>query len=88
MKTILKVENLTKSFENTKVLNNINFEVEEGEFIAIMGQSGSGKSTLLYSISGMDRPTSGDVLLLGKEISKKALSKEKRLYDWLEKQGF
>lgn len=70
MKTILKVENLTKSFENTKVLNNINFEVEEGEFIAIMGQSGSGKSTLLYSISGMDRPTSGDVLLLGKEISK------------------
>lgn len=70
MKTILKVQNLCKSFEDTQVLNNINFEVEEGEFIAIMGQSGSGKSTLLYSISGMDRPTSGSVFICGKDISK------------------
>ena len=70
MKTILKVQDLSKSFEDTQVLNNINFKVEEGEFIAIMGQSGSGKSTLLYSISGMDRPTSGNILLCGKDISK------------------
>lgn len=70
MKTILGVQNLSKSFEDTQVLNNINFKVDEGEFIAIMGPSGSGKSTLLYSISGMDRPTSGDVLFCGKDISK------------------
>ena len=70
MKTILEVKNLYKSFEDTQVLNNINFKVDEGEFIAIMGQSGSGKSTLLYSISGMDRPTSGNVLFCGKDISK------------------
>lgn len=69
MKTILEVKNLCKNFENTQVLNNINFKVDEGEFIAIMGRSGSGKSTLLYSISGMDRPTSGNVLFSGKDIS-------------------
>ncbi|MDF2532157.1 MAG: transporter ATP-binding protein [Clostridia bacterium] len=70
MKTILDVKNLCKSFENTLVLNNINFKVNEGEFIAIMGRSGSGKSTLLYSISGMDKPTSGNVLFSGNDISK------------------
>ena len=70
MKTVLEVKNLSKSFEDTQVLNNINFKVEEGEFIAIMGQSGSGKSTLLYNISGMDRPTSGNILLCGNDISK------------------
>jgi putative ABC transport system ATP-binding protein len=70
VKTILDVQNLCKSFENTSVLNDISFKVQEGEFIAIMGQSGSGKSTLLYSISGMDRPTSGNVLFCGQDISK------------------
>lgn len=70
MKTILEVQNLCKDFDKTKVLNNINLNVEEGEFLAIMGQSGSGKSTLLYGISGMDRLSSGNVLLCGKDISK------------------
>lgn len=70
MRIILNVKNLCKSFEYTQVLNNINFKVDEGQFIAIMGRSGSGKSTLLYSISGMDRPTSGNVLFCGKDISK------------------
>lgn len=69
MKTVLEVKNLSKNFEDTQVLNNINFKVEKGEFIAIMGQSGSGKSTLLYSISGMDRPTTGNIILCGKDIS-------------------
>lgn len=70
MKTILEVNNLSKSFEDTKVLDNIDFNVNEGEFIAIMGQSGSGKSTLLYNISGMDRPTSGTIMFGGNDISK------------------
>lgn len=86
MRTILKVQNLYKSFEDTQVLNNINFDVEEGEFIAIMGQSGSGKSTLLYSISGMDSPTSGNVLLCGKDISK--LDDEKISEVRLKQMGF
>ena len=70
VKTILEVKNLSKSFEDTLVLNNIDFKVNEGEFIAIMGQSGSGKSTLLYNISGMDRPTSGTIMFGGNDISK------------------
>lgn len=69
MKTILEIKDLYKSFEEKEVLSNINLKVEEGEFIAIMGQSGSGKSTLLYCISGMDRPTSGNVIFGGKDIS-------------------
>lgn len=70
MKSVLEVKNLCKSFEDIQVLNNINFKVNNGEFIVIMGRSGSGKSTLLYSISGMDKPTSGNVLLCGNDISK------------------
>ena len=70
MKTIVDVQNLSKSFDDTQVLQDVSFKVDEGEFIAIMGQSGSGKSTLLYNISGMDRPTSGIVLFCGKDISK------------------
>lgn len=51
------------------VLNNIELEVYEGDFTVIMGSSGSGKSTLLYSISSMDKPTSGTVEFMGKDIT-------------------
>jgi putative ABC transport system ATP-binding protein len=86
MKTILEVKNLNKSFEDTQVLNDINFKVNEGEFIAIMGRSGSGKSTLLYNISGMDQPTSGNVLFDDKDISK--LGEEKLSKVRLKSMGF
>lgn len=86
MKTILEVKNLCKRFEATQVLKNINLKVDEGEFLAIMGQSGSGKSTLLYGISGMDRPTSGNVLFCGKDISK--LDDEKMSEIRLKQMGF
>ncbi|MBR6850812.1 MAG: ABC transporter ATP-binding protein, partial [Lachnospiraceae bacterium] len=51
------------------VLKNVNFSIEEGEMVGIMGPSGSGKSTLLYAVSGMDKATSGKVILDGKDIS-------------------
>ncbi len=86
MKKILEVQNFCKSFEDTQVLKDINFKVNKSEFIAIMGQSGSGKSTLLYCISGMDRPTSGNVLLCGKDISK--LEDEKMSEVRLKQMGF
>jgi putative ABC transport system ATP-binding protein len=86
VRTILEVKNLCKSFEDTKVLNDINFKVDEGEFIAIMGRSGSGKSTLLYNVSGMDRPTSGKVLLCGNDIS--TLNDEKMSEVRLKQMGF
>lgn len=70
--TILKAENLCKSFiigkNAVNVLKNVNLEIYEGDFTVIMGSSGSGKSTLLYSLSSMDKPTSGNVTLLGKDL--------------------
>ena len=73
MDTILSVRNLVKNFDDggkrtINVLNDISFDVDKGNFIAIMGPSGSGKSTLLYNISGMDRPTKGKIILEGKNI--------------------
>ncbi|MDS0524864.1 ABC transporter ATP-binding protein [Clostridium sp. SHJSY1] len=71
---VLKVNNLCKSFITGKashnIIRNLNLEVYEGEFIVIMGSSGSGKTTLLYNISGMDSVTSGNVNLLGIDITK------------------
>ena len=73
MESIIKTKNLCKSFilgkESNNVLKNINLEIYEGDFTVIMGSSGSGKSTLLYSLSTMDKPTSGTVELVGKDIS-------------------
>lgn len=66
---MIKIEQISKSFRDTKVLNDISFEINKGDFIAVMGPSGSGKSTLLYSISGMDRISSGCVLFDGVNIS-------------------
>ena len=70
----IKTENLVKEFgekENkVRVLDNINIEIKDGEFVSLMGPSGSGKSTLLYLVGGLDKPTSGKVLLNGKDINK------------------
>lgn len=69
---ILRVENLTKTYgngeEQINAVDHINFSVEKGEFVAIVGASGSGKSTLLHLLGGVDRPTSGKVFIDGKDI--------------------
>ncbi|KKP42971.1 MAG: ABC transporter, ATP-binding protein [Parcubacteria group bacterium GW2011_GWA2_33_14] len=65
------VKNLIKSFKDgqteTKVIKGIDLKVENGQFIAIMGRSGAGKSTLLYQMSLLDEPTSGEIIIDGKE---------------------
>ncbi|MEG0440142.1 MAG: ABC transporter ATP-binding protein [Solibacillus sp.] len=73
-KTIIKTEKLCKTFSSggvqQHVLKNLDISLVEGEFTVIMGSSGSGKSTLLYAISGMDKPTLGEIDFAGKNISK------------------
>lgn len=70
---ILKVENLCKTFglgeARVEAVKNVNFEVKKGEFIVVLGPSGSGKSTLLHIIGGMERPSSGRVIVEGRDIN-------------------
>ncbi len=71
---VLEVKDLCKTYVVNKrqnnVLKNVNFAVEDGEMVAIMGPSGSGKSTLLYAVSGMDAATSGNVMFEGKDLTR------------------
>ena len=73
MEEILSVKDLCKTYivrsNSNNVLCNINLSVREGEFVSVMGPSGSGKSTLLYTVSGMDSPTSGEVVFAGQNLS-------------------
>ncbi len=74
MEKVLDVKGLCKTYVVNKrqnnVLKNIDLTIEEGEMVSVMGPSGSGKSTLLYCVSGMDRPTAGEVKFDGRDISK------------------
>ena len=71
-KVLVNVENVTKNFrrgsEEIHVLQSLDLQVPEGEFLALMGPSGSGKSTLLNLMGGLDRPTSGSVTVAGERI--------------------
>lgn len=74
MDNIIEVKDVKKVFGSektvsTKVLDGVNMNVKEGEFVSLMGASGSGKSTLLYLIGGLDRDFTGDISVCGKSIS-------------------
>lgn len=72
---ILEVKNLKKIYttrfggNHVQALSDVSFSVEEGEYVAVMGESGSGKTTLLNILASLDKPTSGDVVLEGKSMS-------------------
>ena len=82
---LLEVQNLRKVYTTrfggaqVQALANVTFNVEKGEFTAIMGESGSGKTTLLNMLAALDRPTSGEVLLNGRSL---AAIPEKELADF------
>jgi polar amino acid transport system ATP-binding protein len=68
-KSIISIQNLTKSYGSTAVLKGVNLEVKKGEVVAIIGPSGSGKSTMLRCINAMEKITGGDILFNGKSIA-------------------
>lgn len=73
MASLISVQNVSKSYWRDKfeipVLNNITIDVEQGEFLALMGPSGSGKTTLLNLIAGIDKPSKGNIIVNGTDIS-------------------
>jgi putative ABC transport system ATP-binding protein len=81
--TLVQVVDLVKSFPvgggEVTILKGLNLEVKHGEFVSIVGPSGNGKSTLLNMITGIDRPTSGHVLVKGMEVNKMS---ENKLAAW------
>jgi putative ABC transport system ATP-binding protein len=90
MAAVVTIKNLTKGYvrgkQRVEVLRDLSLEIQEGEFVAIMGPSGSGKSTLLNIIGGLDRPDRGEVRVAGEDIAKLSSS---RLAKWRsQKVGF
>lgn len=73
MENVISVKNLKKSYmlgtKENIILEDINFDIKEGEFVSIMGPSGVGKSTLLYLLGGLDKATSGEIYISGKQLS-------------------
>lgn len=73
MSKVLETINLFKTYrvgtENVQVLNDVNLEIEAGEFVSVMGPSGSGKSTLLYLTGGLDKPSKGTIKIMNEDIS-------------------
>ena len=72
---MLKLENISKTFQETTVLENINLEIESGEIVSILGQSGSGKTTLLNLILGLEEPSGGEIFSDGINITHTLMEK-------------
>ena len=72
--TIVEFKNVMKQYGQGEAIqlanNDVNFTIDEGEFVVILGQSGAGKSTVLNMLGGMDTPTSGTITVAGQEVSK------------------
>src|SRR6187401_216315 len=80
---LIEITKLTKQFrkgdEVITPLSEVNLEIEQGDFVSLMGASGSGKSTLLNAVAGIDRPTSGQIVIHGTDIVRLSRS---QLADW------
>src|SRR5436190_8571985 len=65
----VELKNITKRFGEVAAVNNINFSVEEGELVALLGPSGGGKTTVLRMIAGLEMPTDGEILIRGQRVN-------------------
>lgn len=75
MGATIRFENIYKSYGITKVINNVNLDIEDGDFVTILGPSGAGKTTLLKMLAGFEDPTSGSIYVNGEDISVKPIHK-------------
>jgi sulfonate transport system ATP-binding protein len=85
--TELKIVDLSKTFGSVSVLKSVNLEVASGEFVAIVGRSGCGKSTLLRLMAGLEKPSTGGVLLDGEPLRRlnrtvRVMFQDARLLPW------
>lgn len=78
--SIVQIKDVVKSFKvgdgEVTILKGISFDVKRGEFVSIVGPSGNGKSTLLNMITGIDRPSDGEVIVTGREVHKMSENKQ------------
>ena len=74
MTSVMKIKGLSKKFGEREVLKNINFEVEEGKVVCLIGASGSGKSTLLRCLNLLEKPTTGDIIYRDDSILEDSLN--------------
>ena len=81
--TIIQVKDIVKKYKvgdnEVTILKSISFDVHRGEFVSIVGPSGNGKSTLLNMITGIDRPSAGDITVTGRDVNKMS---ENQLAGW------
>jgi sulfonate transport system ATP-binding protein len=85
--TVLNIRNVSKTFQETSVLDGVNLNLKQGEFVAIVGKSGCGKSTLLRLVAGLDQPTGGNILVDAEYIrgihpDTRVLFQDSRLLPW------
>ena len=83
MKNSIEVINLSKSYKTKNAVNNINFKINENEIVGLLGPNGCGKTTTIGMILGLLKPTSGQVLINGKNIENNKLIVNKKIYSKL-----
>lgn len=83
--TIIKVNNIGKTYDNLTALQDVNLDIHQGEFIALVGMSGGGKSTLMRLIAGLEKPTSGsiDIAHTNTKTTIRMMFQEDRLLPWM-----
>lgn len=80
----VEVKELSFAYENTDtlILKNLNMQIQEGDFVCLLGQSGCGKSTLLRLLAGLEKPTNGEILIDGKPIKGASLERSVVFQDY------